>query len=57
MNEYDYDGDMKYFQDQLLKKGITKEMFDITNYAGLTYRELQNLVNSIQLVKKEKKNA
>ena len=53
---YDYAGDMEYYQKQLEKKGITKEMFDITDYAGLTPRELQNLVNSLRLVRKEKKN-
>ena len=53
MYEADYDGDMKYFQDQLLKKGITKEMFDMDQFAGLTARELQNIVDSARLKKKE----
>lgn len=47
---YDYTGDMEYFQKQLLKKGITKEMFDITNYAGLTFAQLQDLVNNIHFI-------
>lgn len=51
--EYDYDGDMKFYQDQLLKKGITKEMLNMDNYAGLTTRELQSIVDSVQLVRKE----
>ena len=52
MCEYDYDGDMKYYQNQLAKKGITKDMFNMDNYAGLTARELQSIVDSVQLVKK-----
>lgn len=55
MCEYDYDGDMKYYQDQLAKKGITKEMLNMDNYVGLTARELQSIVDSVQLVKKEEK--
>lgn len=53
MNEYDYDSDMRYYQDQLAAKGVTKEMFDMDNYAGLTARELQNIVDCVQLKKKE----
>lgn len=52
MYEPDYDGDMKYYQDQLAAKGITKDMFNMDNYAGLTARELQGIVDSVQLVKK-----
>ena len=55
MYEPDYDGDMKYYQDQLAAKGITKEMFNMDNYAGLTARELQGIVDSVQQVKKEEK--
>lgn len=55
MFEYDYDGDMKYYQDQLSAKGITKDMFNMDSYAGLTARELQSIVDSVQLVKKEEK--
>lgn len=55
MYEPDYDGDMKYYQDQLAAKGITKEMFNMDNYAWLTARELQGIVDSVQLVKKEEK--
>lgn len=47
--DFDYDGDMDRFQAQLLAKGITKEMFDLDNYVGLTERELQNLVDSVNL--------
>ncbi len=52
MYEPDYDGDMKYYQDQLAAKGITKDMFNMDNYAGLTARELRSIVDSVQLVKK-----
>lgn len=53
MYEPDYEGDMKYYQDQLAKKGITKNMLNMDNYTGLTARELQSIVDSMQLVKKE----
>lgn len=52
MNEPDYEGDMSYYQEQLAKKGITKEMCDMDKYAGLTARELQSIVDSVQLAKK-----
>lgn len=50
---YDYSGDMSYFQNQLTAKGITKEMFDMDNYAGLTFKELQGIVDSLQSKKRE----
>ena len=53
---YDFDGDMSYYQDQLAKKGITKEMLDMDNYAGLTERELQSIVDNVRIKKKEKTN-
>lgn len=53
MYEPDYNGDMSYYQNQLAEKGITKEMFDMDNYIGLTGRELQSIVDSVQLKKKE----
>lgn len=43
---------MKFFQDQLAEKGITKEMLNMDNFAGLTARELQNIVDSARLKKK-----
>lgn len=55
MNEYDYDGDMSYYQNQLAQKGITKEMLNMDDYAGLTARELQSIVDSMRLVRKEEK--
>ena len=42
---YDYDGDMSYFQRQLEKAGISQEEVDMNNYAGLTARELQSIVD------------
>jgi len=48
---YDYNGDMSYYQDQLAAKGITKEMFDMDNFVGLTARELQSIVDSLRLKK------
>lgn len=42
---YDYDGDMGYFQRQLEKAGISQEKVDMNNYAGLTARELQSIVD------------
>lgn len=53
MNERDYDGDMAFYQRQLARKGITKEMFDMDQFAGLTARELQSIVDSVSLKKKE----
>lgn len=52
MYEPDYQGDMAYFQNQLLKKGITKDMLDMDNYVGLTFGELQSIVDNARLVKK-----
>ena len=51
--ERDYEGGMEYFQNQLAKKGITKEMLDMDQFVGLTARELQNIVDNARLVKKE----
>ena len=42
---YDYDGDMGYFQRQLEKAVISQEEVDMNNYAGLTARELQSIVD------------
>ena len=42
---YDYDGDMGYFQRQLEKAGISQPEVDMNNYAGLTARELQSIVD------------
>lgn len=51
MYEADYDGDMKYYQDQLAEKGITKDMLDMDNFCGLTASELQNIVDGARIVK------
>ena len=42
---YDYSGDMSYFQDQLSQSGISKEMLDLDEFAGLTRSELQSIVD------------
>lgn len=52
MYDLDYNGDMSYYQEQLAKKGITKNMLDMDNFVGLTARELQNIVNNARIVKK-----
>ena len=46
MYDRDYEGDMIYFQRQLEREGITKEMLDMDNFVGLTARELQGIVTS-----------
>lgn len=56
MYEPDYSGDMRYYQNQLLKKGITKDMLDMDKFSGLTARELQGIVNSARIVKRENHN-
>ena len=50
-NERDYEGDMSYYQNQLAKKGITKEMLDMDNYVGLTASELQGIVDRVYIKK------
>lgn len=45
---YDYDGDMAYYQDQLSEIGITKQQLNMDNYAGLTARELQGIVDNVK---------
>lgn len=45
----DYDGNMSYYQSQLSRKGITKEMLDMEDFIGLTPRELQSIVDSVEL--------
>lgn len=51
MAERDWDGDMDVFQRQLAKKGITKEMLDMEQFAGLTATELQSIVDHAELKK------
>ena len=52
--DLDYEGEMAFYQNQLLKKGITKDMLNMDNYVGLTARQLQGIVDSAKLVKKVK---
>lgn len=44
---YDYDSDMGYFQRQLERAGFGQEEVDMNNYAGLTARELQSVVDGV----------
>jgi len=53
MVERDYDGDMEFYQRQLLKKGITKEMLDMNRFAGCTPSELKSIANNARIIKKE----
>lgn len=50
-NLRDFEGDMDIFQRQLAQKGITKEMLDMTQFIGLTARELQSIVDHAELKK------
>ena len=52
----DYDGDMNYFQNQLTKAGITEEECNMCDYCGLTFSELQHIVDYEIRKKKEKSN-
>lgn len=52
MYDYDFDGDMSYYQNQLAAKGITKQMLDMDNFAGLTASELQSIVDSARIVRR-----
>ena len=45
MNEYDYSGDMEIFKRRLRAAGIDDQEHCIENYVGLTYRELNGLVD------------
>lgn len=48
MYEYDADGSqIEFLQQKLAENGITREQFDLRNYAGCTYRELKNLTNAV----------
>ena len=45
LREYDYEGSMSVFENQLTKVGITTDILDITDYIGCTYSELQGTVD------------
>lgn len=45
MNDYDFEGDFEVFKRRLRAAGIDDEAHNIENYAGLTYRELNGIVN------------
>lgn len=53
MREYDWDGDMSYFQDQLAVVGIEKDALNMDNYAGCTFQQLQGIVASVIRAKKK----
>lgn len=52
MEEMDYEGNMDFFQKQLAAKGITKDMLNMDDFVGLTAMELQNIVDSVSLLRK-----
>lgn len=41
----DYEGDMDYFVKQLEEAGVYPDEFDIRDWVGCTFRELQNMVD------------
>lgn len=45
MNDYDYFGDFEVFRKKLRAAGINDDEHCIDDYAGLTYNELNALVN------------
>lgn len=51
---YDYSGDMNFFQNQLSDAGITKDVLDMDEFAGLTRPELQSIVDYAIKVQKSK---
>lgn len=51
---YDYSGEMSYFQNQLSDAGITKDVLDMDEFAGLTRPELQSIVDYAIKVQKSK---
>jgi len=48
MYDYDFTGDLSIYQKQLDEAGID---FDITNYAGLTKREIECVMGGLLLFK------
>lgn len=46
--------EIEELQKKLAKHGISKEQLDLDNYAGLTRRELEGIVNSAIAHKKKK---
>ena len=52
-----YDADyyeIQELQQKLKQNGISKEQLDLSNYAGLTRRELEGIVNAAIARKKKK---
>ena len=48
--------EIEELQKKLAQNGISKEQLDLDNYAGLTRRELEGIVNSA-IARKKKKEA
>lgn len=48
MIDYDAtDTDIQIMQNELLEYGITKEMCDLSRYAGATYREIRSIQRAV----------
>lgn len=52
---YDYFGSMRVFQDQLTAKGIPVEELDMNDYAGLTAKQLQGIVDNAEMFRHKPK--
>jgi len=52
MYDYDFTGDLSVYQKQLDEAGID---FDITNYAGLTKREIECVMGGLLMFAPNKK--
>ncbi len=52
---YDYTGSMDYYQNQLTNVGVSKEMFNMDKYVGLTARELQGIVDRVIYAYKQRR--
>lgn len=40
---------LPYYQNQLLRIGITEDQVDLSNYIGTPIRQIQQMINSIRL--------
>ena len=52
---YDFFGNMNFFQNQLAAKGISIDELDMRDYAGLTAKELQSIVDHAEYYKHKPK--
>lgn len=53
--DYDYDGEMDFFQKQLTAAGISPAECDMTRFCGCTFRQLQGIVDVMIAKKKAQK--